>query len=267
VDTVFDRYRALSLDCYGTLIDWEAGIAAELAAFALRHGIDAGADVLLDVFARCETVVQIERPEALYPAALAESLRRIGRRFGVGVADGEAEDFGASVGRRPAFPDSAQALGRLAQRYRLIILSNVDGESFTASNRHLSVTFDLVLTAQDIGSYKPDRCNVEALLATMPGLGVGEGELLHVAQSVYHDHEPANAVGLPTVWIDRWHDRPGFGATRPRRARSNPTGGPRRSPPSPTPPCRRRRTAERSQRLPAISVRPTRVFNKTTTRR
>jgi 2-haloacid dehalogenase len=215
VDTVFDRYRALSFDCYGTLIDWEAGIAAELAGFALGHGIDAGADVLLDVFAQCETVVQAERPEALYPAVLAESLRRIGRRFGIGVADGEADDFGASVGRWPAFPDSAQALGRLAQRYRLIILSNVDRESFAASNRQLSVTFDLVLTAQDIGSYKPDRRNFEALLAAIPGLGVGEAELLHVAQSLYHDHGPAKAVGLPTVWIDRRHDRPGFGATPP----------------------------------------------------
>jgi FMN phosphatase YigB (HAD superfamily) len=101
----------------------------------------------------------------------------------------------------------------LAQRYQLIILSNVDRDSFAASNRRLGVTFTSVLTAQDIGSYKPSPGNFEALTAEARRLGVGQGRLLHVAQSLFHDHVPAKQAGLPTVWINRRHDRPGWGAT------------------------------------------------------
>jgi 2-haloalkanoic acid dehalogenase type II len=214
----FERFRALSFDCYGTLIDWETGIVAELSLFADRHGRDASRDELLDRFATAETVVQAEHPGARYPMVLAESLRRIGAGWGVTINDDEAAEFGMSVARWPAFPDSSEALGRLKQRYRLIILSNVDPESFEASRQHLGVTFDLVLTAQDVGSYKPDPRNFEALLGHLPGLGVARDQLLHVAQSLYHDHEPAQALGLPTVWIDRRHGQAGFGATPPPRA-------------------------------------------------
>jgi 2-haloalkanoic acid dehalogenase type II len=213
----FGRFRALSFDCYGTLIDWEKGIVTELSAFAARHGRAASADELLDRFATAETVVQAEDPGARYPAVLAESLRRIGAGWDVLVGDDEADEFGASVARWPAFPDSREALARLKQHFRLIILSNVDHDSFEASRQHLAVAFDLVLTAQDIGSYKPDLRNFEALLAHLPALGVEREQLLHVAQSLYHDHEPAQALGIPTVWIDRRHDQASFGATPPPR--------------------------------------------------
>jgi 2-haloacid dehalogenase len=92
-------------------------------------------------------------------------------------------------------------------------LSNVDRDSFAASNRRLGVTFSAVITAQDVGSYKPSPRNFEALLAEAGRLGVPEGRLLHVAQSLFHDHVPAKQAGLPTVWINRRHGRPGRGAT------------------------------------------------------
>ncbi len=124
-------------------------------------------------------------------------------------------DFGASVGRWPPFPDSAEALSRLKRRFALVILSNVDRASFAASNARLDVEFDLVVTAEDVGAYKPSPRSFPALLERIGSIGVAPDRLLHVAQSLYHDHEPARAAGIPAVWIDRRHGREGFGATPP----------------------------------------------------
>jgi 2-haloacid dehalogenase len=213
----FDRFRALSFDCYGTLIDWEAGIAAELRAWAAHHGIVATDDEVIQVFARFETVVQAEQPVVLYPEVLAITLDRIAGHYGVAASDSDRASFAASVGQWPAFADSAAALARLKERFKLIILSNVDRDSFAASNRRLGVEFDLILTAQDVGAYKPSDQSFPALLAAIASIDVAKHELVHVAQSLFHDHEPARAAGLPSVWIDRRHDRDGFGATPPPR--------------------------------------------------
>jgi 2-haloalkanoic acid dehalogenase type II len=209
----FDRFRALSFDCYGTLIDWETGIANALAPWAAAHGIDATREQLIALVARYEHVVEGEQPATPYPGILAATLDRIADHFGVTATDDERAAFGASVPDWPAFPDSADALARLKQRFKLIILSNIDRQSFAASNRRLGVEFDLVLTAQDIGSYKPDPRNFDALLAGIGTIGIARDELLHVAQSLFHDHAPAKRIGLPSVWIDRRHDREGSGAT------------------------------------------------------
>ena len=148
-----------------------------------------------------------------YPELLAKVHRGLAERFGIEPDAKAAADFGASVGNWPAFPDSPDALTRLKRRYRLIVLSNVDRRSFAASNERLGVDFDLIVTAQDVGAYKPSPASFPALLAAIPSIGVDRDELLHVAQSLYHDHEPARAVGLPSVWIDRRHGQDGFGAT------------------------------------------------------
>ena len=113
----------------------------------------------------------------------------------------------------PAFPDSAAALHYLKLHYKLVILSNVDRASFAASNRRLGVAFDAVYTAQDIGSYKPNTANFSYLLDHLAALGHGKGEILHTAQSLFHDHAPARRCGLATAWIDRRQDQPGWGAT------------------------------------------------------
>lgn len=208
--TAFD---ALSFDCYGTLIDWEAGIAAELRRWADARGLSITDEQLLTAFSTHEARSEAEHPSELYPLILARSMRALGAELGVPVDDAEAEAFGASVPDWPAFPDSAEALGRLAGHYRLIILSNVDRTSFAGSNRRLGVTFTSIVTAQDVGSYKPDPRNFEALAREVDRLGIQQGRLLHVAQSLFHDHVPAKAVGLPTVWIDRRQGNPGWGAT------------------------------------------------------
>jgi 2-haloalkanoic acid dehalogenase type II len=206
-------FDALSFDCYGTLIDWEAGLAAVLRGWAGRHGVGLDDEALLAAYATHEAAAETEHPGDPYPVILARSMRSLGAQLGVPVSDAEADGLGASVPDWPAFPDSPAALRTLAGRYRLIILSNVDRASFAGSNRRLGVTFTSILTAQDIGSYKPSSRNFEALLAERDRLGIAEGRLLHVAQSLFHDHVPAQAAGLPTAWINRRHARVGWGAT------------------------------------------------------
>ena len=206
-------FDALSFDCYGTLIDWEAGIVAALRPWASAHGLALTDEDLLLAYAGREAAEEAAHPTALYPVILARSMRALGTDLGVAVSDEEAAAFGGSVPAWPAFADSREALERLARRYRLIILSNVDRTSFAGSNVRLGVTFTSILTAQDIGSYKPSPRNFEALAAERERLGIPDGRLLHVAQSLFHDHGPAKAAGLPTVWINRRQASPGWGAT------------------------------------------------------
>ena len=206
-------FDALSFDCYGTLIDWETGIAGVLAHWARRNGLDLSDEALLTAYSAHEARAEAAHPTDLYPAILARSLRDLGRELGAEVTDEDARRLGASVPDWPAFPDSPGALQALSERYQLIILSNVDRNSFAASNRRLAVTFTSILTAEDIGSYKPSPRNFEALLAELDRLGIDRKRLLHVAQSLFHDHVPAQQFGLPTVWINRRYDRPGWGAT------------------------------------------------------
>ena len=205
-------YDALSFDCYGTLIDWEAGIAAALGPWARRHDPAVTDEQVLVAYADNEAAVEREAPSTPYPEVLREAFRRTGRDLGIEVTRADADALGTSVPDWPAFPDSAEALARLKRHYRLIILSNVDREGFAGSNRRLEVDFDEILTAQDIGSYKPSPANFEALLRRVDEIG-STGRLLHVAQSLFHDHVPAKAAGLPGVWINRRHAQPGWGAT------------------------------------------------------
>jgi 2-haloacid dehalogenase len=206
-------FDALSFDCYGTLIDWETGIAGVLAPWARRNGLDLSDEALLTAYSAHEAQAETDHPADAYPQILARSLRDLGRELNAEVTEQDAHRLGASVPDWPAFPDSPAALQALTQCYQLIILSNVDRDSFAASNRRLGVTFTSILTAQDIGSYKPSPRNFEALLAEVDRLGIERQRLLHVAQSLFHDHVPAKEFGLPTVWINRRHHRPGWGAT------------------------------------------------------
>lgn len=206
-------FEALSFDCYGTLIDWEAGIAEVLRKWADAHGLDMTNEQLLVAFSSHEAKAEEDFPTDLYSSILNRSLRSLGKELNVEVSDEEADDFGNSVPDWPAFSDSAEALARLKKHYKLIILSNVHRAGFAGSNKRLVVEFDAILTAEDIGSYKPSPRNFDALAAKVDDMGIGEGKLLHVAQSLFHDHVPAKRAGLPSVWINRRHAEPGWGAT------------------------------------------------------
>lgn len=205
------QFKALSFDCYGTLIDWEAGLTEALGPLAGRAGI--APQQLLDAFGPVEHKVEEANPALVYSQLLEKVHEGLSDRFGVAPVPAEAAAFGASVGDWPAFPDSAEALAYLKQHFKLIILSNVDRKSFAGSNRRLGVEFDAILTAEEIGFYKPDLRNFEYLLARVGEMGIAKNELLHTAQSLFHDHVPANRMGIASAWIDRRHDKPGGGAT------------------------------------------------------
>jgi 2-haloacid dehalogenase len=206
-------FRALSFDCYGTLIDWEAGIGAVLGPWAAERGLDVADERLLSAYADQEAAVERDTPAALYPDVLAEAFRRTGTVLGAPVSDEWAARLGGSVPEWPAFSDSADALARLARHYRLIIVSNVHRAGFAGSNRRLRGDFAAIITAEDVGAYKPADNHFRALDTTLVQLGVQRGRLLHVAQSLFHDHVPAKREGLASVWINRRHDRAGWGAT------------------------------------------------------
>jgi putative hydrolase of the HAD superfamily len=212
-DLDLTEFKALSFDCYGTLIDWEAGIAAVLAPWAREQGLVLRDEDLLVAYAGSEAAVERELPAALYPEVLATAFRRVGATLGTPVSDAWAERLGGSVPDWPAFRDSPDALARLARHYQLIVLSNVHRAGFAGSNRQLRGEFAAIITAEDVGAYKPAENHFRALDAALPGLGLDRGELLHVAQSLFHDHAPAKREGLPSVWINRRRDRPGWGAT------------------------------------------------------
>jgi 2-haloalkanoic acid dehalogenase type II len=215
-------FEALSFDCYGTLIDWEAGLGLVLEGWATARGLALDREALLTAYGSHEATIEREHPTELYPEILARSMRALGEEFGAEVTDSDVTALAESVPEWPAFTDSHDALTSLGERFKLIILSNVDRASFAGSRARLDVEFASVLTAQDIGSYKPDARNFEALRAEARGLGVAEGRLLHVAQSLFHDHVPAQRAGLPTVWINRRHSDPGWGATPPPPAATSP---------------------------------------------
>ena len=206
------QFESLSFDCYGTLIDWEAGIAAVIGPWARRHKPEMTDEEALVAYSENEAAVLREAPGTLYPDALREAFRRTGDALGYPVTDDEADALGTSVPDWPAFPDSEEALTRLKKHYQLIILSNVNRDGFVASNRRLGVEFDEIITAEDVGSYKPNPANFDALATRVEEIGQ-TGRLLHVAQSLFHDHAPRKAIGVPGVWINRRHARPGWGAT------------------------------------------------------
>jgi 2-haloacid dehalogenase len=207
------HYKAASFDCYGTLIDWETGIAAVLGPWAREQGLDLSDEDLLTGYAESEAAVERDAPSALYPDVLAIAFRRVGEKLETPVTDGWAQRLGESVPDWPAFPDSADSLDRLARHYKLIILSNIHRAGFAGSNQELRGDFAAVITAEDVGAYKPAENHFRELDTTLASLGVDRRDLLHVAQSLFHDHVPAKREGLSSVWINRRHDRPGWGAT------------------------------------------------------
>jgi 2-haloacid dehalogenase len=207
-------FKVLTFDCYGTLIDWETGILAALRPLLGKAKVDD--ETALAAFARHESALEEAQPRLNYRKLLAECHRGLAKDWNVAIAEAEAERFGNSVPDWPAFPDSAAALAYLKQHYKLVILSNVDRASFAESNKKLGVTFDAICTAEDIGSYKPDRRNFAfALKVVQEKLGFAAKDVLHTAQSLFHDHETAQRMGLATNWIDRRMGKSGTGATTP----------------------------------------------------
>lgn len=207
-------FQALTFDCYGTLIDWETGMLAGLESLAARSPRTRPRAEILETYAAHETAQQRCTPTLKYSSLLAVNYKRIAESWQTPVSWDECVAFGRSLEDWPTFPDSVAALKYLKSHYRLYVLSNVDNESFAHSNRRLEVQFDGVMTAEDIGSYKPDPRNFQYMLERLGNQGLRKERILHVAQSLFHDHAPANDIGLASCWIDRQRTRHGFGATQ-----------------------------------------------------
>ena len=190
----------LTFDCYGTLIDWETGIWDGFQSLLRINNSTIIRKTCLEAFAEIESMVQAQKPKMLYPDILRQTHQLFANRFGLTTSSEMDRRFGDFVPSWPAFPDSADMLRRLKTKYKLVILSNVDRASFAKSNERLGVEFDNIFTAEDIRSYKPDPRNFAFMLQN---LDCEKSEILHVAQSLFHDINPASEAGLDTAWIDR----------------------------------------------------------------
>ncbi|HEY9040456.1 MAG TPA: haloacid dehalogenase type II [Roseovarius sp.] len=204
-------YKALSFDVYGTLIDWESGMIQGLAP--LTDQLDLDCDAILQAHAYHESTCQRLTPGKNYRDILATVYKRLAEEWGLRATWEEAQVYGRSVEHWPAFSDSADALAYLKDHFKLIILSNVDNASFAFSEAKLGAPFVASYVAEDIGSYKPDSRNFDYMLVQAARLGLAPGDILHTAESMFHDHGPANRHGLANCWIYRRHDKGGFGAT------------------------------------------------------
>lgn len=206
-------FDTLTFDCYGTLIDWETGIFEGLRTLLERVEPPLTRDQVLEAHARHESSQQKYTPHLRYQELLAIVYKRLAEEWRVPHALADCIAYGKSIRNWPAFDDSAAALRYLKQHYKLVILSNVDNESFTHSNAKLQVEFDAIITAEDVGSYKPSPRNFEYMLEKLGERGIAKEKILHTAESLFHDHQPANEFGLASCWIYRRHAKQGFGAT------------------------------------------------------
>jgi 2-haloacid dehalogenase len=206
-------FNTLTFDCYGTLIDWETGILAALRPLLSRVRTPLTEDQVLEAHARHETSQEVYTPAKKYRELLPIVYKRLAEEWQAPFTHEECIAYGNSVQNWPVFADSPAALQYLKKHYKLVILSNIDNESFTYSNAKLLVEFDAIFTAEDIGSYKPSPRNFEYMLTKLSDRGIKKEQILHTAESLYHDHQPAKAFGLASCWIYRRHSQPGFGAT------------------------------------------------------
>ena len=206
-------FKALTFDVYGTLIDWETGMVTGLKPLTDKLSHTLTRDEILEAHAYHESTTQRWTPAKKYYELLAVVYRRLAEEWGVEVTWEDCQAYGLSARQWPAFEDSRKALAYMKQHYKLVVLTNTDNLSFSGSNARLGVHFDGIYTAEDVGSYKPADPNFDYMIETLARCGVQKHEILHTAESMFHDHAPANKHGLANCWIYRRHDQRGFGAT------------------------------------------------------
>ncbi len=202
-------FRALTFDCYGTLIDWESGLLAALQGLVSCTPVRRSREEVLRDYALHEAEQEHFSPTMKYSQLLAVVYKRLSENWDAPAPWAECVTFATSIRTWEPFADTVAALRYLKSHYKLYILSNVDNESFSFTARKLGIRFDGVMTAEDIGSYKPSLRNFEYLLGRLRSQGIEQSQILHVAQSLNHDHRPANELGLASCWIARQEGRGG----------------------------------------------------------
>ena len=197
------QFEYISFDCYGTLIDWESGILGYLPRLLQRKNRQVSDGEILNLYSEFEPRHQDTYKS--YREVLARVVCEFAAHFNFEVSGEEAAGLAESIRHWEPFPDTAPALQRLKSRYKLAVLSNIDDDLFALTAPKLGVELDLIITAQQVQSYKPSLRNFEALLQRLP---VGKARLLHAAESLYHDAVPARALGIATAWVNRRQGRP-----------------------------------------------------------
>ena len=210
----YSRFEILTFDCYGTLINWEAGMLPVLHRILIAHGKTLDDATLLKLYGDFEQ--QAEAQYQPYRDVLGSVVREFGDEFGFIPTRAEVHSLAASLPTWKPWPDTVEALRRLKTRFRLAILSNVDDDLFAATRPQLGVEFDAVITAQQAQAYKPSMKIFELALSR---INAPAHRVLHVGQSIFHDVVPAQALGLATVWVNRPSARPGVGAVKSASAR------------------------------------------------
>jgi len=202
----FERFKVITFDCYGTLIDWETGLLGAIRSILRTHNVSLSDAQILQIYGELEPRAQ--NPYRCYRDVLASIVRDFGDRLGFAASDAEAQSLPESLRNWLPFPDTNDALEKLKTKYELAIISNTDDDLFAATSRHFTIKFDEVITAQQAKAYKPSSAPFELALRR---LGLPREQVLHAGQSVHHDVLPAKLLGLATVLVERR----GFGATKP----------------------------------------------------
>jgi len=207
----FGRFTHLTFDCYGTLIDWEKGILDAVGSVLRLHGVSTSDETVLRLYTKLEAE-QESGPYKTYREVLRGVMSGLAAELAFPASIADLDALPDSVGLWPPFTDTVAALRRLSERYKLVILSNIDDALFAQTAPLLQVRFSDIITAQQVGSYKPSLQNFRFALDR---LGVPASQVLHVAQSLYHDHVPAKRLGFTTVWVNRPSRLAGTGLALP----------------------------------------------------
>jgi 2-haloacid dehalogenase len=211
----FNRFELLTFDCYGTLIDWEAGILSALHRILAAHSKKTDDATLLKLYGDFEQRSE-QGPFRPYHEILESVVRQFGAQFGFTPTAAQARSLPGSLPTWKPWPDTVAALRQLKTCFRLAVLSNVDDDLFAATRPQLGVEFDEVITAQQARAYKP---SLKLFQLALSRIKAPAHRVLHVAQSIYHDVIPAQSLGLATVWVNRPSARPSLGAVKAAEAR------------------------------------------------
>lgn len=212
----FQQFEVLTFDCYGTLIDWESGIIKAIRSILDNHTIEMSDAEILEQYAEIESGQELG-VYIKYREILRNVVRTLGTDLRFSPTEAEIESLAESIQHWEPFPDTIEALQLLKKHYKLAIISNIDNDLFTYSEKKLGVKLDWVVTAEQVKYYKPSLQNFEVAFQE---IGISKDKILHIAQSTYHDIIPAKTIGLTTVWVNRRKGKEGYGATIP--AQGNP---------------------------------------------
>ncbi len=207
----FESIQLITFDCYGTLIDWETGMLASLRPLFFRDGRQVPDAQLLERYGEIEAELEAG-PYLPYRQVLAQTVQEMGRRLGMEVSSARAAEFAESLVQWEPFADTVAGLRTLAKHFRLGIISNIDDDLFSATQKKLQVEFDVIVTAQQVRSYKPSLENFQEALRRSK---LKKEQILHAAQSVYHDIVPTNSLGIMNVWVNRPSIQPDVGVAKP----------------------------------------------------